>query len=69
MTGFGMLSSLSASQATDTSTTSNIFNKAIENAGASSLSATGTSTTDTDNQFKQQVMNNMGIGTGIDVAV
>lgn len=66
MTSFGMLSGLSGSQPSDA--TSNIFDKAIENAGAGSLSP-ASSATDTDSQYTQKVMQDMGIGTGLDVSV
>lgn len=67
MTSFDMLSGL-AGGAQHTNT--NIFNKAIENAGASSITAsTAHGTTETNNGFKQEVMNGLGIGTALDVSV
>lgn len=69
MTSFNMLSGI-ANGSQNTDSTSNVFSKAIQNAGASGVAAsTSNSTTETDYAYQQEVMNGMGIGTALDVSV
>lgn len=80
MTSFGALSSFSAHAQSTQSTSNNIFDKAIaktksadttstNTAGSYLAGSTSTDATGSDYSYKQEVMNGLGIGTGLDVSV